>query len=38
MNITIKDPEEIELMRESGRLASSVLDMIGPHIKPGVMS
>jgi methionyl aminopeptidase len=36
MNITIKDPEEIELMRESGRLASSVLDMIGPHIKPGV--
>jgi methionyl aminopeptidase len=36
MNITIKGPEEIELMRESGRLASSVLDMIGPHINPGV--
>ena len=29
-------PEEIELMRTAGRLASEVLDFISPHVKPGV--
>ena len=32
----IKTPEEIEKMRVAGRLAAEVLDMIKPHIKPGV--
>ncbi len=33
---TVKNPAEIELMREAGRLASEVLDYITPHVKPGV--
>jgi methionyl aminopeptidase len=36
MNISIKTPEEIEKMRVAGRMAAQVLDMIAPHIKPGV--
>jgi methionyl aminopeptidase len=36
MPISIKIPEEIEKMRVAGRLASEVLDFIGPHVKPGV--
>ena len=36
MDITIKNPEEIELMRVAGRLAAEVLRMIAPHVKPGV--
>lgn len=32
----IKTPEEIEKMRVAGRLAAEVLDMIKPHIVPGV--
>lgn len=32
----IKTPEEIEKMRIAGRLAAEVLDMIKPHIQPGV--
>ena len=36
MSITIKTPEEQEKMRIAGRLAADVLDMIGPHVKPGV--
>ncbi|MDM1762962.1 MULTISPECIES: type I methionyl aminopeptidase [unclassified Acinetobacter] len=32
----IKTPEEIEKMRIAGKLAAEVLDMIKPHIKPGV--
>ena len=32
----IKTPDEIEKMRVAGRLAAEVLDMIKPHIKPGV--
>jgi methionyl aminopeptidase len=32
----IKTPEEIEKMRVAGRLAAEVLDMIKPHIRPGV--
>ncbi|HVY67088.1 MAG TPA: type I methionyl aminopeptidase [Gammaproteobacteria bacterium] len=34
--ITIKTPEEQEKMRVAGRLAAQVLDMIGPHVRPGV--
>jgi len=36
MGITIKTPEEWELMRVAGRLTADVLDMIGPYVKPGV--
>lgn len=34
--IVIKTPEEIELMRESGRLLASVFAMLDDFIKPGV--
>jgi methionyl aminopeptidase len=36
MPVTIKNPEEIEKMRVAGRLAAEVLDMIAPHVQPGV--
>jgi methionyl aminopeptidase len=36
MAVIIKTPEEIEKMRVAGRLAADVLEMIGPHVKPGV--
>jgi methionyl aminopeptidase len=36
MPVTIKNSEEIALMRESGRLAAEVLEMIEPHVQPGV--
>jgi methionyl aminopeptidase len=36
MPVTIKTQEEIEKMRVAGRLAAEVLDMITPHVKPGV--
>jgi methionyl aminopeptidase len=36
MPVTIKTPEEQDKMREAGRLAGQVLDMIGPYVKPGV--
>jgi methionyl aminopeptidase len=36
MQVTIKTPEEQEKMRIAGRLAAEVLDMIGPHVVPGV--
>ncbi|HUL81609.1 MAG TPA: M24 family metallopeptidase, partial [Gammaproteobacteria bacterium] len=36
MTVTIKTPDEQEKMRVAGRLAADVLDMIGPHVKPGV--
>ncbi|HAB72728.1 MAG TPA: type I methionyl aminopeptidase, partial [Pantoea sp.] len=36
MAISIKTPEEIEKMRVAGRLAAEVLEMIAPHVKPGV--
>jgi methionyl aminopeptidase len=36
MHITIKSPEDQLKMREAGRLAAEVLDMIGPHVIPGV--
>ena len=36
MAITIKTVEEIEKMRIAGRLAAQVLEMIEPHVVPGV--
>lgn len=36
MNIAIKTPDEIEKMREAGRQAASVLEMIAPHVQAGV--
>ena len=36
MAVTIKTPEEQDKMREAGRLAAQVLDMITPHVQPGV--
>lgn len=35
-DIIIKTPEDIDKMRTAGRLAGEVLEMIGPHVKPGV--
>ena len=35
-HITIKSPEEQEKMRTAGRLAAEVLDIITPHVVPGV--
>jgi len=34
--VTIKTPEEQDLMREAGRLAADVLDMIAPQVQPGM--
>jgi methionyl aminopeptidase len=36
MGIVIKTAEDIEGMRLAGRLASEVLDLLTPHIRPGV--
>jgi methionyl aminopeptidase len=36
MGIILKSPEEIDQMRVAGRLAGEVLQMIRPHIAPGV--
>jgi methionyl aminopeptidase len=36
MSVTIKTPDEIEKMRIAGRLAAEVLEMIEPHVQPGV--
>jgi methionine aminopeptidase len=36
MAASIKTPEQIEKMRVAGRLAAEVLEMIAPHVKPGV--
>ena len=36
MSITIKTGAEIDGMRVAGRLASEVLDMLTPHIVPGI--
>ncbi|MES1944166.1 methionine aminopeptidase [Salinisphaera sp. PC39] len=36
MSVTIKSVEEQDKMRRAGRAAASVLDMIGPHVAPGV--
>ncbi|MGE0336212.1 MAG: type I methionyl aminopeptidase [Gammaproteobacteria bacterium] len=36
MPVSIKTPPEIERMRLAGRLAAEVLEVIGPHVRPGV--
>ncbi|HET8552022.1 MAG TPA: type I methionyl aminopeptidase [Gammaproteobacteria bacterium] len=36
MPVTIKTPEEQDKMRVAGRLAAELLEMIEPHIQPGV--
>ena len=36
MPISIKSPEEVEKMRLAGHLASAVLQMIEPHVTPGM--
>ena len=36
MPVSVKTPDEIEKMRVAGRLAAEVLQMIGPHVEPGV--
>lgn len=36
MSVSIKTPEQIEKMRIAGKLAAEVLEMIAPHVKPGV--
>lgn len=36
MSVNLKTKEEIELMRVAGRLAAEVLDVVAPHVKPGV--
>ena len=38
MSISIKTAEEIDKMRNAGRLAAKVLQMIRPHVKAGVMT
>ncbi|WP_019530525.1 type I methionyl aminopeptidase [Dasania marina] len=36
MNVTIKTADEIAKMRIAGRLAAQVLEMITPHVVPGI--
>ena len=36
MNVHIKSPEDITGMRNAGKLAAEVLQMIGEHVRPGV--
>ena len=36
MSIIIKTEDEIQKMRTAGRLAAEVLEMIEPHVKPGI--
>ena len=36
MPVTINSPEEQDKMRNAGRLAADVLDMIGDFVKPGI--
>ena len=36
MTVTIKTPEEIEKMREAGRLAAEVLDLMSEYVRPGI--
>lgn len=36
MSIKIKTPDEIQKMRVAGKLAAEVLDMIAPHVTPGI--
>lgn len=36
MSVSIKTPEDIAAMRVAGRLAAEVLEMIEPHVQPGI--
>ncbi|MGH8272583.1 MAG: type I methionyl aminopeptidase [Gammaproteobacteria bacterium] len=36
MSVTIKTAEEIEKMRRAARLTAEVLDVVTPHVRPGV--
>ncbi len=36
MAVTVKTPAQIEKMRVAGRLAAEVLEMLVPHVKPGI--
>jgi methionyl aminopeptidase len=36
MTVTVKTQEQIEMMRIAGRLAAEVLEMLVPHVRPGV--
>jgi methionyl aminopeptidase len=36
MPVSVKTPEQIEKMRIAGRLAAEVLEVVAPHVKPGV--
>lgn len=36
MPVSLKTPDDIEQMRIAGRLAADVLEMIGPHVQPGI--
>jgi methionyl aminopeptidase len=36
MAIAIKSPQDLDRMRVAGRLASEVLDVVAPHVRPGV--
>jgi len=36
MPINLKTPQELECMRVAGRLAAEVLQVVAPHVKPGV--
>lgn len=36
MTVTIKTPQQQEMMRVAGRLAADVLDMIGDYVKSGI--
>lgn len=36
MSVPIKSPEGVDKMRVAGRLAARVLEMIEPHVQPGV--
>ena len=36
MTIYIKTPEDVAKMRIAGQLAAEVLEMIGPHVQPGI--
>ena len=36
MSVTLKSADEVAKMRVAGRLAAEVLEMIAPHVQPGV--
>ena len=36
MPAMLKSPQDIEGMRTACRLASEVLDMLTPHVRPGI--